>query len=95
MASVHSIASADSATSTVDQPFSFTVMTVGTPVPLLSEKGKLPKHITFVDNHNGTATISGTPTKAGSYHVEIRVTFGTGITKNLVVQTFTLAITPG
>jgi hypothetical protein len=95
VASSRSITSADSATSTAGQPFSFTAMTVGHPVPSLSEKGKLPKHVTFVDNHNGSATISGTATKVGRYHLKITATFGTGKTKNFVTQTFTLTVTPG
>ena len=37
----------------------FTVTATGSPTPAMSETGTLPKGITFVDNHDGTATISG------------------------------------
>jgi hypothetical protein len=42
-------------------PFSFTVTTTGVPIPTISMLGrKLPKGLTFVNNRDGTATISGT-----------------------------------
>jgi large repetitive protein len=41
---------------------SFTVTTTGFPTPSISEAGTLPGGVTFVDNHNGTGTLSGTPT---------------------------------
>jgi hypothetical protein len=44
-------------------PFSFTITTTGVPVPTLSMIGrKLPKGLTFHNNGDGTATISGTAT---------------------------------
>ena len=42
-------------------PNSFTVTVTGKPTPALSEDGALPSGITFVDNGDGTATLSGTP----------------------------------
>jgi hypothetical protein len=42
-------------------PFSFTVSTTGVPIPAINKiGGQLPKGLALVDNHNGTATISGT-----------------------------------
>src|SRR5256886_7151586 len=35
--------------------------TTGTPTPSLTESGTLPSGVTFKDNGNGTATLSGTP----------------------------------
>jgi hypothetical protein len=51
----------------------FTVQTTGVPTPTLSESGALPTGLSFTDNGNGTATISGTPTtaSAGAYQLVI------------------------
>jgi hypothetical protein len=54
------ITSASAATSNVGAAFSFTVTTTGTPAPALTESGALPTGLTFKDNGNGTATMSGT-----------------------------------
>ena len=48
------------ATFTYGQPSSFTITTTGSPAAKLS-LGFLPQGMTFTDNGNGTATISGTP----------------------------------
>ena len=40
---------------------SYTVTTTGYPAPTITETGALPAGLTFTDNGNGTATISGTP----------------------------------
>lgn len=69
----------------------FTVRTTGTPTPTLSETGALPAGpVTFVDNGNGTATLSGTPApgSAGSYPITITATFGS----TPVIQSFTLTV---
>lgn len=61
------ISSSATATATVGQSFSFTVTTDrGYPVPALSVIGTLPDGLAFVDNGDGTGTISGTPTGAGA-----------------------------
>lgn len=86
------ITSSDSAPATVGSPFSFTVTTSGTPVPSITKKGKLPKHLKLVDQGNGTALISGTPTKAGVYHFTIKATFGQGMRGQSVDQPFTLTV---
>ncbi|MGZ4738677.1 MAG: putative Ig domain-containing protein [Ilumatobacteraceae bacterium] len=46
--------------------FSFTVRTTGTPAPAITMSGALPTGLTFVDNHDGTARISGTPARGTS-----------------------------
>jgi hypothetical protein len=56
-----SITSATTPTFTTGQAGTFTITTAGFPVPVLSETGALPAGVTFVDNGNGTATLSGTP----------------------------------
>jgi hypothetical protein len=82
------ITSASSATSNVGAAFSFTVTTTGSPAPALTETGALPSGLTFKDNGNGTATISGTPAAGtgGSYPITITATNATGTT----TQAFTL-----
>jgi len=54
------ITSSDSTHTVADVPSSFTVTTCATAVPTIKKVG-LPKGLVFSDNHNGTATISGTP----------------------------------
>ena len=53
------ITSANSATATAGTHFRFTVTTCSATVPVLKGAG-FPSGITLVDNHDGTATISGT-----------------------------------
>jgi hypothetical protein len=53
--------SADHVIFTAGVPSSFTVTVTGKPTPALSEDGALPAGITFVDNGDGTGTLSGTP----------------------------------
>ncbi len=40
---------------------SFNITTKGFPTPAIGYTGNLPAGVTLVDNHNGTATVSGTP----------------------------------
>jgi hypothetical protein len=82
------ITSAATATSIVGAAFTDTVTTTGDPAPALTETGALPSGLTFVDNNNGTATISGTPAagSGGSYPITITATNATGTT----TQAFTL-----
>ncbi|HZS15700.1 MAG TPA: Ig-like domain-containing protein [Candidatus Dormibacteraeota bacterium] len=61
------ITSAATATFVQGQSGSFTVTATGYPVPQLTELGALPGGVTFVDNGNGTGTLSGTPVSAGPY----------------------------
>jgi hypothetical protein len=83
------ITSADHATFTVGTAGTFTVTATGTPTPSLSETGSLPGGVTFVDNGNGTATLSGTPTAGGSFALTITAHNGVGTD---AVQTFTLNV---
>ncbi len=52
--------SADSATALAGSPFSFTVTTCSTSVPVI-KGARLPTGLHLINNRNGTATISGTP----------------------------------
>ena len=55
------IISANTVTFQVGKPSAFTVRTTGDPTPAITETAFLPAGITFVDNGDGTATLSGTP----------------------------------
>ncbi len=63
------ITSGTSATAMSRQSFSYTVQTTGSPTAAITMTGSLPSGLTFVDNHNGTARISGTPGRrtSGTY----------------------------
>ncbi|HUK34760.1 MAG TPA: putative Ig domain-containing protein, partial [Vicinamibacterales bacterium] len=54
----------------------FSVTTFGFPAPSMTESGALPAGVTFVDNHNGTATIGGTPANGsgGTYPITLTAT---------------------
>jgi hypothetical protein len=66
-----SITSANKETDTVGVASSFTVTTTGFPTAALSESGPLPDGLNFHDNGNGTATLAGVPTKAGTFDFTI------------------------
>jgi len=77
----------------VGQAGSFTITTMGFPVATLSKTGTLPAGVTFTDNGNGTATLSGTPlagsASATPYTFTIHASNGVGTG---VTQTFKLTI---
>ena len=86
------IMSGDSAHAfTVGTSSSLTVTTTGTPVPGLSETGALPAGVTFVDNGDGTATLSGTPTAGSAGVYPLTITAANGATPS-AVKTFTLTV---
>ena len=78
---------------TVGIPGSFTVTTADLPTSFLTETGNLPNGITFVDNNNGTGTLSGTPTSAAGSPFTISFKATNGVPPN-AVQNFTLTIYP-
>jgi hypothetical protein len=86
------IVSPNSAAAIAGRRFSFTVTTIGTPLPSLTEKGDLPEHVAFSDNGNGTATLSGTPTTAGVSHLVLRAKYGGGTARYAVTQAFVLTV---
>jgi Ca2+-binding RTX toxin-like protein len=55
------ISGGNSATFTTGSSGSFTISSTGFPTAALSETGLLPSGVTFQDNGDGTATLSGTP----------------------------------
>ena len=86
------IISGNSTTFTAGTTGSFTVSTSGSPTPGLSKTGTLPTGVNFIDNGNGTATLSGSTTAAGSY--PITITANNGVSPN-ATQNFTLTVSPG
>jgi hypothetical protein len=80
-----SITSASTATFSTGVAGSYTVTTTGYPAPSITESGTLPSGLTFVDNGNGTGTISGTPASGtgGTYPVTISATNASGSTAAL------------
>lgn len=70
---------------------SFTVTTTGYPTASITRTGALPSGVTFVDNGNGTATLSGTPKAltAGPYDLTFTATNGVGTPDE---QDFTLTV---
>ena len=85
------ITSANATTFTVGSPGSFTVTTTGTPTPALSVSGALPSGVTFLDNGNGTGTLSGTPAAATGGAYALTFTAANGVLPN-GTQAFTLNV---
>jgi hypothetical protein len=86
-------ASGSADTVTTGSSVSVTINSSGTPRPKLTEKGKLPKGLSFHDNGDGTGTLSGTPaaTAGGTYEPVFTGTFGKG--KAATTGTLTVALT--
>ena len=88
--SAPAITSADHATFVQGAAGSFTVTTTGNPAPALSRTGSLPSGVSFTDNGDGTATLTGTPAAgtAGSYPISIKATNAVAS----ATQSFTLTV---
>jgi len=89
--SAPAITSAAATTFTAGSAGSFTVTSTGNPVDSLSESGALPSGVTFVDNGDGTGTLSGTPAAGtgGSYPITFGAANGVGSPAS---QSFTLTV---
>ena len=83
------ITSANTANFNVGSAGSFTVTTTGFPTPAITETGTLPAGLTFVDNGDGTATLSGTATSGGTF--PLTITANNGVSPN-ATQTLTLTV---
>ena len=81
------ITSANNATFTVGTSGTFAVTTTGYPAPGIKESGALPTGVTFVNNGNGTATLSGKATVSGIYTITLTAQNGVGAA---ATQSFTL-----
>ncbi len=86
------ITSADATTFSTGSSDSFSVTTTGNPTSAIAESGALPTGVSFVDNGNGTATLSGTPTSPGSFPITITASNGVGSGAS---QNFTLTVSNG
>jgi hypothetical protein len=87
---IPAITTAATATATDGAGFSFTVKAAGTPAPTLTQAGILPQGLTWVDNGNGTASLSGTPGvgQGGVYNLTFMAANAGGTT----TQSFTLTV---
>ncbi len=85
------ITSADNATFVTQTADSFLVTTIGYPAPAFTESGILPSGVTFIDNGDGTATLSGTPAAGTQGSYAITITAGNEVGSD-AVQNFTLTI---
>ena len=85
------ITSPNHTTFTVGSAGSFTVTSCGWPKPSLSESGALPSGVSFVDNGNGTATLSGTPPVGSGGTYLFTITASNGASPN-ATQQFTLTV---
>ena len=81
--------SALSATFDASTSGKFTVRTAGSPPPSLTSTGTLPSGVTFVDNGDGTATLSGPPSIGGVYPLAFTAANGIGAP---ATQAFTLMV---
>jgi predicted outer membrane repeat protein len=87
------ITSSTSATFGVGEANSFTIATSSFPVAALTETGALPSGVTFTDNGNGTAQLSGTPASGAIGMFDITITGSNGISPD-ATQAFTLNVVP-
>jgi hypothetical protein len=85
------ITSANTTTFAIGAAGSFTVTAVGTPTPALALSGTLPSGVTFVDNGNGTGTLSGTPAAGTGGSYALTFTAANGVLPN-ATQAFTLIV---
>ena len=85
------ITSNNAVTFQASSPSTFTVTTTGFPVPQLQSTGALPGGVSFADNGNGTATLSGAAPAGttGTYHLTLTAANGVGAP---AAQAFTLTI---
>jgi hypothetical protein len=91
------ITSRNTATFHLGDPSAFTVTTTGDPTPSITETAFLPDGVSFVDNGDGTATLSGTPAildATGNYDLIFTASNGVAIsdTQPNANQFFTLTL---
>ncbi len=84
---VPTITSATTASAPPGQAFTFTFTATGYPLPAITHTGSVPG-LTFAGG-TGTATLSGTPTKAGTYTLVITAKNAVGT----ATEAFTLTVT--
>ncbi len=89
-----SFTSAPAAGATRGTPFAFQIAASGSPAPRIKLVGRLPRGITFHDNGDGTASLSGTPENhhPGVFHFRLRAVFGSGTARQIATQAFALTV---
>lgn len=85
------ISSAATAAFTAGKAGQFTVTSGGKPTPSLSAAGTLPAGVTFVDNHDGTATFRGTPLTGAAAAYRLTIRASNGVSPD-ATQSFTLIV---
>jgi PKD repeat protein len=81
------ITSAATAAATHGKPYAFTFTSIGYPAASVTHTGTVAG-LTYTNNGNGTATLTGTPKTAGTYVLTITAKNAIGST----TQTFTLTV---
>jgi len=69
----------------------FTITTTGTPTPSFTLTGAQPSWLSFVDNSDGTATLSGTPDANSDLSYSFTITARNGVSPD-ATQDFTLTV---
>jgi len=86
------ITSATATTFTVGSHGTFTVTTTGTPTSQVTLIGPQPSWLSYVDNTDGTATLSGTPDSGSDASYSYTITAANGVVPN-ATQSFVLTVT--
>ena len=86
------ITSATASTFTVGSHGTFTVTTTGTPTSQVTLIGPQPSWLSYVDNTDGTATLSGTPDSGSDASYSFTITAANGVLPN-ATQAFVLTVT--
>ena len=73
-------------------PFTFTVRARGYVTPTFRLTGTLPAGVSFVDNYNGTATLSGTTHAVGTHREKVVATFAYGTAVKRITQFLVLTV---
>jgi hypothetical protein len=89
IASPPTISGNNFAVATTNTSFTYNLQTTGSPTPTITMSGTLPTGLTFVDNRNGTARISGSPVSrtAGIYTVVFTATNTNGSATRTLILT--------
>jgi hypothetical protein len=69
----------------------FTVTSRGRPLAFVSESGPLPSGVSFIDNGDGTATLSGVPVAGSAGTYPLVITASNGVSPD-ATQNFTLTV---
>jgi hypothetical protein len=85
------LTSALTTTFTVGEKGTFKLTAAGYPAPSLAASGPLPAGVTFKDNGNGTATLTGTPAISTSGSYSFTITLHNGVVPDNS-ETFTLTV---